>query len=170
MSEKPFGPVEMYVDTSHGLMLKFAQGGVRRATDEEKAKMLAALATPSPVGADKIQSSVSMPRELSDAEADAALRATAVWLEVKGSQLTVNREKMKSRYRSLVKFIEANCIKPGPSGAIGARTREIDNLIQRHASAYVARGSAINDAIIAECKASRQALRDAILALSGPTR
>lgn len=47
-----------------------------------------------------------LPRELSDEEADAALRATAVWLEVKGSQLTVNREKMKARYRNLVKYIE----------------------------------------------------------------
>ena len=48
---------------------------------------------------------VVMPRELSDEQADAALRATAVWLEVKGSQLTVNREKMKARYASLVKFV-----------------------------------------------------------------
>jgi hypothetical protein len=53
-----------------------------------------------PVGA------VLMPRELTDEQADAALRATAAWLDVKGSQLTVNREKMKARYRSLVKFIE----------------------------------------------------------------
>jgi phage gp37-like protein len=51
---------------------------------------------------------VQMPRELTDEQADAALRATAVWLDVKGSQLTVNREKMKARYQALVKFIEAN--------------------------------------------------------------
>lgn len=50
---------------------------------------------------------LEMPRELTDEQADAALRATAVWIDVKGSQLTVNREKMKARYRSLVKFIEA---------------------------------------------------------------
>lgn len=51
------------------------------------------------------ETAVPMPVELTDEQADAALRATAVWLEVKGSQLTVNREKMKARYRSLVKFI-----------------------------------------------------------------
>lgn len=51
---------------------------------------------------------VEMPRELTDEQADAALRATAVWLDVNGSALTVNREKMKARYRSLVKFIEAH--------------------------------------------------------------
>ena len=55
---------------------------------------------------------VAMPRELTDEQADAALRATAVWLEVKGSQLTVNREKMKARYRMLVKFIEAAHSRP----------------------------------------------------------
>lgn len=49
---------------------------------------------------------VVMPCELTDAQADAALRATAVWLEIEGSQLTVNREKMKARYKALVKFIE----------------------------------------------------------------
>lgn len=50
---------------------------------------------------------VGMPRDLTDEQADAALRATAIWLDVKGSQLTVNREKMKARYRALVRFIEA---------------------------------------------------------------
>lgn len=54
----------------------------------------------------ELASVLLMPRELTDAQADAALRATAVWLDVKGSQLTVNREKMKARYRALVKFIE----------------------------------------------------------------
>jgi hypothetical protein len=39
------------------------------------------------------------------------LRATAVWLEIEGSQLTKNREKMKARYRSLVKFIENQQLK-----------------------------------------------------------
>lgn len=51
--------------------------------------------------------SIEMPRELTDEQADAALRATAVWLDVQGSQLTKNREKMKARYRSLVKYIES---------------------------------------------------------------
>lgn len=49
---------------------------------------------------------ITMPRELTDEQADAALRATAVHLDVKGTQLIVNREKMKARYRALVKFIE----------------------------------------------------------------
>jgi hypothetical protein len=51
--------------------------------------------------------SIAMPREITDEQADAAMRATAVHLDIKGSQLTVNREKMKARYRALVKFIEA---------------------------------------------------------------
>ena len=49
---------------------------------------------------------VVMPRELTDEQADAALMATAVWLEIQGTQLTKNREKMKARYRFLVKHIE----------------------------------------------------------------
>lgn len=49
---------------------------------------------------------IEMPRELTDEQADAALIATAVHLDIKGSQLTKNREKMKARYRSLVNFIE----------------------------------------------------------------
>lgn len=48
-----------------------------------------------------------MPRDLTDEQADAALRATAVWLDIQGSQLTKNREKMKARYRALVKYIES---------------------------------------------------------------
>lgn len=50
--------------------------------------------------------SITMPRELTDEQADAAMHATAVHLDIKGSQLTVNREKMKARYWSLVRFIE----------------------------------------------------------------
>lgn len=49
---------------------------------------------------------IDMPRELTDEQADAAMRATAVHLDIKGSQLTVNREKMKARYRALVRYIE----------------------------------------------------------------
>ena len=49
---------------------------------------------------------IAMPRELTDRQADAALAATATWLDVKGSALTVNREKMKARYRALVRHIE----------------------------------------------------------------
>jgi hypothetical protein len=41
---------------------------------------------------------IQMPRELTDEQADAAMRATAVHLDIKGSQLTLNREKMKARY------------------------------------------------------------------------
>lgn len=55
---------------------------------------------------------IVMPRELTDEMADAAMRATAVHLDIKGSQLTVNREKMKARYRALVKFIEAGNVSP----------------------------------------------------------
>lgn len=59
-----------------------------------------------------IAAPVLMPRELTDEEADAAMRATAVHLDIRGSQLTVNREKMKARYRALVKFIEARNVSP----------------------------------------------------------
>lgn len=52
------------------------------------------------------EETILMPRELSDRQADAALAATASWLNVKGSALTVNREKMKARYRALVQHIE----------------------------------------------------------------
>lgn len=50
---------------------------------------------------------IEMPRELTDKQADIALAATAKFLDIKGSQLTVNREKMKARYRALVTFIES---------------------------------------------------------------
>jgi hypothetical protein len=53
-----------------------------------------------------MEAKIEMPRELTDAQADAALAATAAFLDIKGSALTVNREKMKARYRALVKFIE----------------------------------------------------------------
>jgi hypothetical protein len=42
----------------------------------------------------------------------------------------------------------------------------LEKLIQRHASAYVARGAAISDSIIAECKASRDALLAALSAVT----
>lgn len=42
----------------------------------------------------------------------------------------------------------------------------IEKLIQRHASAYVARGGALSDSIIAECKASREALLAALSPVS----
>ena len=45
---------------------------------------------------------VEIPPELDDAACDAALRATAVHLDVRGSALTVNREKMRARFRALV--------------------------------------------------------------------
>ena len=54
-----------------------------------------------------------VPRALTDKQADAAcviFSVTDWWLSngsfQKGSQLTVNREKMKARYKALVKFIE----------------------------------------------------------------
>lgn len=45
---------------------------------------------------------VMAPREPTDAMVDAGLRATSVWLNIAGSQLTVNREKMKIRYRAML--------------------------------------------------------------------
>lgn len=44
----------------------------------------------------------------------------------------------------------------------------LERLIQRHASAYVARGSAISDSIIAECRASREALLTALAEQPSP--
>lgn len=43
-----------------------------------------------------------VPVELSDDDCDAALRGTASWLHIKGTQLTQNRGKMRARYRSLL--------------------------------------------------------------------
>lgn len=50
---------------------------------------------------------VIIPSELSDEDCDAALRGTAVFLDVKGSALTVNRAKMRARYRSLLNHFKA---------------------------------------------------------------
>lgn len=52
------------------------------------------------------QTTILMPREPSDDLLDAALRATAVWLDIKGSALTVNREKMRARYKAMVAVVE----------------------------------------------------------------
>ena len=45
---------------------------------------------------------VTVPKEPTDEMVDAALRATAAYLDIKGSQLTVNREKMRIRWRAMV--------------------------------------------------------------------
>ena len=45
---------------------------------------------------------VTVPKEPTDEMVDAALRATAAHLDIKGSQLTVNREKMRIRWRAMV--------------------------------------------------------------------
>ncbi len=55
----------------------------------------------------KEENKILMPIELTDKQADAALCATASWLNIEGSGLTVNREKMKARYKALVKHIES---------------------------------------------------------------
>ena len=47
-----------------------------------------------------------MPREATDEMIDAALAATATWLDIKGSALTVNREKMRLRYRAMVRVAD----------------------------------------------------------------
>lgn len=59
-----------------------------------------------PMGPMPRDNKIAMPRDLIDRQADAANAATASFLNIKGSQLTVNREKMKARYRALVRFIE----------------------------------------------------------------
>lgn len=48
-----------------------------------------------------------VPSELSDDDCDAALRGTAVWLHIQGSQLTQNRGKMRARYRALLNHFSA---------------------------------------------------------------
>lgn len=43
-----------------------------------------------------------VPKEPNDEMVDAALRSTAVHLDIPGSQLTVNREKMRVRWRAML--------------------------------------------------------------------
>ena len=45
-----------------------------------------------------------VPHVPSEPMLDAGLRATAAWLDIPGSGLTVNREKMKRRYMSMIKW------------------------------------------------------------------
>jgi hypothetical protein len=45
---------------------------------------------------------VIVPKEPTEEMIDAALRATAAHLDIKGSQLTVNREKMRIRWRAMI--------------------------------------------------------------------
>lgn len=52
------------------------------------------------------QGLVVVPREPTDEMIDAALSATAAWLDIPGSQLTVNREKMRRRYKAMIGFYE----------------------------------------------------------------
>lgn len=47
---------------------------------------------------------VIVPHDISDKACDAALRATGNWLDIKGSGLTVNREKMRRRWRNALTF------------------------------------------------------------------
>lgn len=58
---------------------------------------------------------VILPRDLSDEMVDAALRSTAAFLDIKGSALTVNREKMRIRYRALIAAVEAQRNEPASS-------------------------------------------------------
>lgn len=45
---------------------------------------------------------VTVPLEPTTAMVEAGLGVTAAWLDIKGSALTVNREKMRRRYRAMV--------------------------------------------------------------------
>lgn len=49
---------------------------------------------------------VVVPREPTDAMIDAALVTTAAWLDIKGSALVVNREKMRRRYKAMIETYE----------------------------------------------------------------
>lgn len=57
---------------------------------------------------------ISVPLEPTEAMIDAGLSATAAWLGIEGSALTVNREKMKLRYRAMVM---AAFMSPGTRGS-----------------------------------------------------
>lgn len=46
---------------------------------------------------------VVVPREPTEKMINAALAATSAWLDIPGSQLTVNREKMRLRYKAMLK-------------------------------------------------------------------
>lgn len=47
---------------------------------------------------------VVVPHDISNEACDAALRATGSWLDIKGSGLTINREKMRRRWRNALTF------------------------------------------------------------------
>jgi hypothetical protein len=48
------------------------------------------------------QETANLPLEPTEAMIDAGLAATNAWLDIKGSALTVNREKMRRRYIAMV--------------------------------------------------------------------
>lgn len=50
---------------------------------------------------------IQMPLELTEAMIDAALQSTNGYLSIQGSALTVNREKMRIRYRAMVEVCGA---------------------------------------------------------------
>lgn len=51
---------------------------------------------------------VIVPRDPTEVMVDKGLASTAVWHEIKGSQLTVNIEKMRIRYRAMIAAYTSN--------------------------------------------------------------
>lgn len=49
-----------------------------------------------------------VPKEPTPAMIDAGLRATAVFLDIQGSALTVNREKLRRRYSAMLNEVAVN--------------------------------------------------------------
>lgn len=61
---------------------------------------------------------VVVPHDISNEACDAALRATGSWQDIKGSALTINREKMRRRWRNALTFYKnemdkTNALKAG---------------------------------------------------------
>lgn len=66
---------------------------------------------------------VVVPHDISNEACDAALRATGSWLDIKGSALTVNREKMRRRWRNALIFYK-NLMDATTAPKAGDRARE----------------------------------------------
>lgn len=58
------------------------------------------------MGDNRTSDLILMPREPTEEMISAALAVTAAWHDLPGSALTVNREKMRRRYRAMVETVE----------------------------------------------------------------
>jgi len=105
------------------------------------------------------------PWELSDRQADIANSVTASWLDIKGSGLTIAREKMKRRFARLRDAVLASGTSPGPSPVAGMETTAEERERWMEEPEYSLRETQVNrllrdidrlTAALAEAKAERE--------------